>query len=84
MDKIADIKIVGANKIFSDLLDKEFSNVTLESAAGAFVFKIKEHQEIFMNVGPRVTLSKDGILLEGYCVVGDSLGNLCILISKLS
>jgi hypothetical protein len=39
MDKIADIKIVGANKIFSDLLDKEFSNVTLESAAGAFVIK---------------------------------------------
>jgi hypothetical protein len=84
MDKVANIKIVGANKIFSDLLDKEFLNVKLESSAGAFLFKPEGSEEIFMNIGPRVKLSREGILLEGYCSIGNSLGNLCILISKLS
>jgi hypothetical protein len=85
MDKMrVSIKIIGANNIFGEYLDQEYVNVLMEAAAGAFIFKIKENEEIFMNMNPKVKCTEKGILLEGYCIIGNSLGNLSILITKLS
>lgn len=80
----ASIKIVGANAIFSEFLNQEYNNINIHSAAGAFVFKLNPEQEIFVNSNPKTRFMEYGILIEGYCVVGDRLGNLSILITKLS
>lgn len=81
----ATIKIVGANKIFSKYFDEEYRNVQIKSANGAFIFILSESEQIFVNGNPQVKFLEDkGILLEGYCVIGDQLGNLSILITKLS
>lgn len=81
----ATIKIVGANKIFSEFFDQEYRNVQIKSANGSFIFVLSESEQIFVNGNPQVKFLEDkGILLEGYCVIGDRLGNLSILITKLS
>lgn len=81
----ATIKIVGANKIFSEYLDQEYRNVSVKSSNGSFLFVISETETIFVNGNPKVAFLEDkGILLEGYCVIDDRLGNLSILITKLS
>lgn len=78
------IKIVGANAIFSQYLNQEFNNIQIQSAGGAFIFKLNEREDIFVNPNPKVKFVDEGILIEGYCVIGDCLGNLSILITKLS
>jgi hypothetical protein len=81
----ATIKIIGVNKIFSEFLGQEYRNIEVKSANRAFVFVLNESEQIFVNGNPQVKFIEDeGILLEGYCIIGDRLGNLSILITKLS
>jgi hypothetical protein len=79
---MAKIKIVGTNKIFEHLLDKEFCNIEVIKTQTYVVLKNNEI-EIFVNENYKSDLSEKGILIEGYCLIGNQLGNLGILISIL-
>lgn len=82
----ADIKIVATNGIFKHLLDEEYPNSSIHQyGQKGFLIKTQSSFEIFINENPKVSFIEDqGIVLEGYCMIENSLGFLSILITKLS
>jgi hypothetical protein len=82
----AAVKIIATNGIFKHLLDEEYPNCSMHQyGQRGFLIKTQSSFEIFINENPKVSfLENQGMVLEGYCMIENSLGFLSILITKLS
>ena len=81
----ATIKIIGANKYHTGLIDKTFSNVEIaRNKEGAIVFITQDDfiKQFFIDKNSSIHFTEHGFVVEGYGIIGYNVGKLSILIQS--
>jgi len=76
------VKIVGTNNLFKDLQDSEFIlEKILTNKSQVHMISLKNFpDQIFFDPNCKISFIEEGIWIEGFAQVKDSLGNLSIVI----
>jgi hypothetical protein len=79
------LKIVGANEIFKHLVDKTFAaEKIITNESGAFIAaEIQGLDDIFFDLGARVTILDDYLVVEGVASIGANTGRIAVKINNL-
>ena len=81
----ATIKIIGANKCHTGIIDRTFENVTIgRNKEGAIVFITEDSliKEFYIDKNSSIHFTDHGFVVEGYGVIGYNVGKLSILIKS--
>jgi hypothetical protein len=81
----ATIKIIGANKYHTGIIDRTFQNVTIaRNKEGTIVFLTEDSliSEFFIDKNSSIHFTDHGFVIEGYGVIGYNVGKLSILIQS--
>jgi hypothetical protein len=76
-------KIAGTNDIFKDLLNKEFVlNYFITNSAQVHCLSLKDDEDIEIYFDPKckISFTEEGIWIEGFAQIKNSIGNLSIII----
>jgi hypothetical protein len=78
---IGNIKVVGANDIHQEWMDKTFENCELISVdTHMHVLKIPEKEDLLFEI-TKTRIFEKTLVLEGYCAIDNSLGKIAIELS---
>ena len=81
----ATIKIIGANKYTDGLIDRVLTNVNIaRNKEGAIVFITEDLiiKEFFIDKNASIHFTDHGFVVEGYGIIGYSVGKLSILVQS--
>lgn len=81
----ANIKIIGANKYTDGLIDRVLTNVSIvRNKEGAIVFITEDLiiKDFFIDKNASIHFTDHGFVVEGYGIIGYSIGKLSILVQS--
>ena len=89
MEKIsADLKVIGANHLLKDYLDKEFKAFSITANENRCILcKIwgdEILEEIYFNQIPKIEITTYGITIEGMAQIGYLIGNIKVLLTNIN
>jgi len=81
----ATIKIIGANKYHTGIIDRIFENVKIgRNKEGAIVFLTEDSliEDFYVDKNSSIHFTDHGFVAEGYGVIGYNVGKLSILVQS--